>query len=239
MKKKKKNIDIITPSYEEIQSILKEKMKIYQKKSGKLPDIDIVKVEQEIDEKEKELNKEEANIDKVMNLMFLYQKAIEYYSAINDNKFIDFTNKIHKLLENSKVSSSSSTIENKDNKKIEPVISNKENIKVEDENLKKEKEKNNEFNNNKDSKKDTNKETNVNDIKEEKKNKIEDNKMNKNDIKEQNGNNDDKDIKEENNISNDINKNRNHPSIKLKISDEDLKTLDVGDEEEEEEEGEQ
>ena len=239
--KKTKTIDIISPNYEEIQSILNEKMKIYQKKSGKLPDIDIVKVEQEIEEKEKEMNKEETNIDEVMNLMSLYQKAVEYYSAINDPKFIDFTNKIHKLLENSKLSSASPSMESKVNKKTEPVISSKENIKVEDENLKKEKENEskNENTNNKDNKKDTNKDININNIKEEEKNKIEEKKENKNDIKEQiNDNDDDKNKKEESSLANDIKKDKNHPSIKLKISDEDLKTLDVGDEEEEEEEGE-
>jgi len=243
--KKTKNINIITPSYEEILSILNEKMKIYQKKSGKLPDIDIVKVEKEIEEKEKELNKEEANNDTVMNLMSLYQKAVEYYSAINDNKFIDFTNKIHKLLENSKLKSASPSSESKDKKKAEPEIinkENKENIKIEDKNLNKEemiKKKNNEItNNNRDNKKETNKDINTNDEKEEKKNKNEEKKENKNDIKEQNKNNDDKDKKETNNIVNDTKKDKNHPSIKLKISDEDLQTLDVGDEEEEEEEGE-
>ena len=61
------SIDIITPSYEEVQSALNQKMKIYQNKSGKLPDIDKVKVEQEIEEKEKEMNKKETNIDEVMN----------------------------------------------------------------------------------------------------------------------------------------------------------------------------
>jgi len=240
--KKTKNINIITPNYEEIQSIINEKMKIYQKKSGKLPDIDIVKVEQEIEEKEKELKKEETNNDIVMNLMSLYQKAVEYYSAINDNKFIDFTNKIHKLLENSKLKSASSSSESKDNKKTEPELNNKENIKIEDKNINKEEiinENDDEIkNNNKDSKKKTNIDIKSNDKKEEKKNKNEEKKENKNDIKEQNNNNDDKDKKEASNIVNDTKKDKNHPSIKLKISDEDLQTLDVGDEEEEEEEGE-
>jgi len=240
--KKTKNINIITPNYEEIQSIINEKMKIYQKKSGKLPDIDIVKVEQEIEEKEKELKKEETNNDIVMSLMSLYQKAVEYYSAINDNKFIDFTNKIHKLLENSKLKRASSSSESKDNKKTEPELNNKENIKIEDKNINKEEiinENDDEIkNNNKDSKKETNIDIKSNDKKEEKKNKNEEKKENKNDIKEQNNNNDDKDKKEASNMVNDTKKDKNHPSIKLKISDEDLQTLDVGDEEEEEEEGE-
>ena len=234
--KKTKSIDIITPSYEVIQGILNEKMKIYQKKIGKLPDIDIVKVEQEIEAKEKELNKEESNIDKVMNLMSLYQKAVEYYSAINDQKFGIFTSKIQKLLENSQLSKASPSIENKDNKNNEVNINGKENNKVNDKNLQKEemiKEKNNGNNNDK---KEVKKEINVNDIKKENKNKIEEKNENKKDIKEQNiNNNNDTDKKEENNEDNDTKKDKNQPSIKLKIGEEDLKTLDVGDEEEEEE----
>ena len=237
--KKTKTIDIITPSYEVIQGILNEKMKIYQKKSGKLPDIDIVKVEQEIEAKEKELNKEESNRDKVTNLMSLYQKAVEYYSAINDQKFAVFTSKIHKLLENSQLSNDSSSIENKDNKNNEVKLSEKENNRVKDKILQKEemiKEKNNGNNNDKkDSKKDTNKDINVNDIKEENKNKIEEKNENKKYIKEEKINNIDKDKKETNNEDNDAKKDKNQPSIKLKIGEEDLKTLDVGDEEEEEE----
>ena len=234
--KKTKSIDIITPSYEVIQGILNEKMKIYQKKIGKLPDIDIVKVEQEIEIKEKELNKEESNIDKVMNLMSLYQKAVEYYSAINDQKFGIFTSKIQKLLENSQLSKASPSIENKDNKNNEVNINGKENNKVNDKNLQKEemiKEKNNGNNNDK---KEIKKEINVNDIKKENKIKIEEKNENKKDIKEQKiDNNNDTDKKEENNEYNDTKKDKNQPSIKLKIGEEDLKTLDVGDEEEEEE----
>ena len=231
--KKTKSIDIITPSYEVIQGILNEKMKIYQKKIGKLPDIDIVKVEQEIEAKEKELNKEESNIDKIMNLMSLYQKAVEYYSAINDQKFGIFTSKIQKLLENSQLSKASPSIENKNN---EVNLSGKENNKINDKNLQKEemiKEKNNGNNNDK---KEIKKEINVNDIKKENKIKIEEKNENKKDIKEQKiDNNNDTDKKEENNEYNDTKKDKNQPSIKLKIGEEDLKTLDVGDEEEEEE----
>ena len=232
--KKTKTIDIITPSYEAIQGILNEKVKIYQKKSGKLPDIDIVKVEQEIEEKEKELNKEESNTEKVMNLMSLYQKAVEYYSAINDQKFANFTNKIHELLENSQLSKNPSSIEKKNIQKNEPKLNEKENNKIDEKNLKKEemiKEKNNEINNidNKDNKEGSNKVIKVNDLKEENKNKIEEKEENKNDIKEANIN------KETINVDNDIKKDKNQPSIKLKIGEEDLKTLDVGDDEEEEE----
>lgn len=237
--KKTKTIDIITPNYEVIQKILNEKMKIYQKKIGKLPDIDITKVEKEIEDKEKELNKEESNSDKVLNLMSLYQKAVEYYSAINDQKFAIFTGKIHKLLENSQLGNTSPSTENKDNQKNKAIISEKENNKVDDKNLKKDemiKENNNEINNNenKDNKKDTNKDIKSNNIKEEKKNKKLEKNDNKNDIKEQNLNND-KEKKEIDKVSNDIKKDKNQPSIKLKIGEEDLKTLDVGDEEEEEE----
>ena len=102
---KTKKININTSFYETINVILKEKMKIYQKKIGKLPDIDINNVEKEIEEKEKELktNENDNNLEKHLYLMSLYQKAVEYYSAINNPKFIEITHKIHKLLENTKL----------------------------------------------------------------------------------------------------------------------------------------
>ena len=37
-------------------------------------------------------------------LLQLYEKAIEYYSAINDKKYIEYNNKIKKILKNEKYS---------------------------------------------------------------------------------------------------------------------------------------
>ena len=106
---KTKKININTSFYETINTILKEKMQIYQKKTGKLPDIDINNVEKEIEEREKELKNKENNynLEKHLYLMSLYQKAVEYYSAVNNPKFIEITHKIHNLLQNIKLSSDS------------------------------------------------------------------------------------------------------------------------------------
>ena len=41
-------------------------------------------------------------------LMSLYEKAVEYYSAVNNQKFIDITHKIHQLLINTQLNTSSS-----------------------------------------------------------------------------------------------------------------------------------
>ena len=105
---KKTQIEINTSDYETIKAILDGKIKIYQKKSGKLPDIDINKVEKEIEEKEKEIKGNNINIEKSLYLMSLYQKAVEYYSAVNNQKFIDITHKIHQLLINTQLNTSSS-----------------------------------------------------------------------------------------------------------------------------------
>ena len=106
---KTKNLDINTPNCNAIKAILTEKMKIY-KKSGKLPDIDIIKIEKEIDEKEKEVKEDPSNLDKKLDLMSLYQKSVEFYSAINNPKFIEITHKIHKLFENAQSNNNSSEI---------------------------------------------------------------------------------------------------------------------------------
>lgn len=40
------------------------------------------------------------NIDMINSLMSLYQQAIEYYSALNDDRFQDFIMRLHKMLRN-------------------------------------------------------------------------------------------------------------------------------------------
>ena len=103
LNKKNKSLTINTANVETINAILKEKLKINLKKGGKLPDIDINAIEKEIKEKEKEQKDNDINLEKKIYLMSLYQKAIEYYSAINNPKFIEITHKIHKLLENTQL----------------------------------------------------------------------------------------------------------------------------------------
>ena len=126
---KKNKMKLNTPNNENISAILKEKMKIYEKKSGKLPDIKINKVEKEIEEKEKELKDNYTDIDKNLYLMSLYQKAVEYYSAINNPKFIEITNKIHNLLRysNNTNQKKEELSEKEDAHKNESNITNKDN----------------------------------------------------------------------------------------------------------------
>ena len=101
--KSTKKVNINSQSYNLINDILKEKMKLYKKKIGKLPDIDIKYLEKEIEGKENELLNKENNKEiimykeKCLRLMDLYQQAIEYYSAVNDPKFLDINIKIHQL----------------------------------------------------------------------------------------------------------------------------------------------
>ena len=58
-----------------------------------------LKKENELLNKNKEQNKIILYKEKCLRLMDLYQQAIEYYSAINDPKFEDINIKIHNLIE--------------------------------------------------------------------------------------------------------------------------------------------
>ena len=239
-----KKMNINSQNFNTIESILKEKMKIYKKKTGKIPDIDIIYLEKEIKEKENELlNKEnnEQNInmykEKCLRLMDLYQQSIEYYSAVNNPKFMDINIKIHKLIESTKLTSNSDikdnndknkisneekenkTIKNEDNKKEENIKTNKIEDKKEITPKKEESIKEcNDIKKNENEKKEVvekpkekKKEENIKKKKEESK---------KNEMIE----NKDKKVKDENN------------SLRLKIDEKELNTLDFGEDEEEEEE---
>ena len=258
--KSTKKINIETDNYKNINDILKEKMKFYKKKIGKLPDIDIKYLENEIEEKEKELlnkNKEQNKIilykEKCLRLMDLYQQAIEYYSAINDPKFEDINIKIHNLIEIIQLIPSS---ENKkeDNEKNKAT---KKDLNIDIKENKEIKQDNKENNNNKIETKIENKskenEINKNNIEEKKeKEKIKEKKeeIKKNDIKEkmkekekekENKKEDKKEDKKENKKENKKEdkkpktQNNEDTSLRLKIDEGELNTLDVGEEEEEEE----
>jgi hypothetical protein len=100
-----------TPKDEEIFEILVDcltKKKIEFKmanetsggKKGELPQIDIVAVEQEISKLEIKIKikgKDGSNIENNKQLMNLYEKAIEYYSALNDYRFQIYNRKTKKL----------------------------------------------------------------------------------------------------------------------------------------------
>ena len=80
------------------------RMNIYQKRKGNIPDINIENTEQNIKAYEDLLNSDEENEKIIKELLELYEKAIEYYSAINDKRYIDYNNKIRRILKNEKYS---------------------------------------------------------------------------------------------------------------------------------------
>ena len=75
----------------------------YGAKKGELPKIDIVAVEQEISKLEIKIKikgKEGSNAENTVQLMNLYEKAVQYYSAINDYRYQIYMRKTKKLFTN-------------------------------------------------------------------------------------------------------------------------------------------
>ena len=107
-------IELLTNETEKIKSVLLEKMelfgkeynvnqKILKKRMGKLPCTDIEKVEKQIKLIEKDFENKKINMDMVNQLMSLYQKAVEYFSAINSPEFKIYTDKIKELMKTQKI----------------------------------------------------------------------------------------------------------------------------------------
>ena len=235
-KKKENIIDINSQICEAINSILKEKMKLYEKKSGQLPDIDINKLEKEIKEKEKDINNNNINMEQCQLLMNLYQQAIEYYSAINNPKFRDINIKIHQLLENTKLLENNNKDNNKENKdniiQKDKIVNNQEENKDKNKPTE-ENEKNDIKNNDKNMENKENKGKKIEgkfekEIKKEETKEI----IKKEEKKEKEETNKSKEINKDNKIE----KNNENDSLRLKIDEGEIKTLDVGDDDEDEEE---
>ena len=71
------------------------------KREGSVPLVEINLVEDEIKHLEKNIaNKEEISKESISVLINLYEKAIQYYSALNDEKFKIYVEKIHKIYSN-------------------------------------------------------------------------------------------------------------------------------------------
>lgn len=79
------------------------RMNIYEKKRGQLPPINIANTEKNISLYEEKMQRE-ANANIFKKLLSFYEEAIEYYSAINDKRYIGYNNKVKKLLKNEKYS---------------------------------------------------------------------------------------------------------------------------------------
>ena len=79
------------------------KMNINEQKKGVLPNINVEKVEREINRLESQLKKRD-NVLVFNKLLEKYEKIIEYYSALNDNKYTEYNKKMKELLENEKYS---------------------------------------------------------------------------------------------------------------------------------------
>ena len=95
---------------DKVMEILIEKIKnigytmdINEQKKGSLPDLNVEKTEGEIKRLESQLKNRE-NVLVFNKLLNNYEKIIEYYSAINDNKYTEYKNKMKELLENEKYS---------------------------------------------------------------------------------------------------------------------------------------
>lgn len=86
-------------------NINESKKELDKKKTGSVPNINIAMVEKQIIYIEKSINvgDDKPNKEQVNYLMTLYQSAITYYSALNDDKYKDFKNKIDKLLNMQKI----------------------------------------------------------------------------------------------------------------------------------------
>ena len=79
------------------------KLDIVEKKYGEIPKINIKEIEQKISSFELELQKNE-NKEIFNNLLGAYEKAIEYYSAINDSIYVTYNARVKELLKNEKYS---------------------------------------------------------------------------------------------------------------------------------------
>ena len=130
-----------------ITEILKKKKikhqitnKDFRPKEGEIPQIDIDLVEEEINKYEVTLRlQENVNQENVNYLMKLYEKAVQYYSALNDNKYEVFMSKIHDMLANEEFTKLLNEPKKniKDIDKLYDKIKNEENL-ISNENIKKE-----------------------------------------------------------------------------------------------------
>ena len=94
-------VDLLIDSLNRRKIHFKETLKTLGPKAGKLPEVEIELVDEEIRKLELSLkvkeNVRKENLDFLMNL---YEKAVQYYSAVNDKRYEEYTNKIKNLFNN-------------------------------------------------------------------------------------------------------------------------------------------
>ena len=211
-----------------IQFKVTNKINSNVKREGSVPLVDINTVEEEIKKIEKKIiNKEDITKDNISMLVSLYEKAIQYYSALNDDRFEICIKKLHNIYSNNEYTSllNMKTISkdnnqynvtqfkrkrkkrsgNEEKKKKEKKIKKKPESKIENLENKEINQKVDNNNNTDDDKK----EENTNNINNDNKQKLDEN---KNEIKnEENITN--SDIKNNNESDNNININKNNDNI--------------------------
>ena len=168
------------------------------KREGSVPMVDINLVEEKVKQTEAKISKkEDITKESISSLVNLYEKAIQYYSALNNEKFKVYIKKLHEIYSNNEFTSllNMKTISNADNQYN--VAHFKRKRKKNDEDNKKKKEKKSKKKPKEEYEKDiidkSNNEIKVEDKKEEKINKINDIINNEN---------------EQKNNDNDVNKNK-------------------------------
>ena len=179
------------------------------KREGSVPFVEINLVEEEIKHLEKKINdKEEMSKESISILVNLYEKAVQYYSALNDEKFKIYVEKLHKIYSNNEYTLllNMKTI-NKSNKEYNVGMFKRKrknkNNQIDQSDIgkkKKEKKTKKKDNDNKDTKNNNNRKEE--DKKEEN---IKNNDLNKNEIKEQKNNNINNNNISNNNIINENN----------------------------------
>ena len=148
-----------------VMNILKKKSikykitnKDFRPKEGELPQIKIDEVEEEINKYEVTLRlQENVNQENVSYLMELYEKAVQYYSAVNDNKYELYMGKIQDMFSNEQFTKLLNEKKKNNIKDIDKNYYNKNKEEKKDDKKEEKKEDNN-----------NNKKENINIIKEEK-----------------------------------------------------------------------
>ena len=154
-----KILKILTENLKNNKIEYKMTNKTLGKKIGKIPNIEINMVEEEINKLEiKNINFENSSPQTIKFLLNLYEKAVDYYSALNNEKYFDYMVKIQKIMGNEKISKMLNEFENKineeNNKKIKEnkqkenknnENNNKVNENIENNNLEKKNSKENDF----------------------------------------------------------------------------------------------